>query len=227
MKKFLKFKLLILLALSTILFAFLFGCSKNVDYTPYVSQLRLSVYQGSSQNFKVTAYAEKRETPFIPNGTVSELINAVIVKVEFLNGSPSDANLKLFYGEKSITAPLTYNPVSEKSTATIKVENLPSSPSITVEITSGEILEKLTLSSVIFDKTISYQEAINQAINADKELSSKLFKAEVSAEINVRIIVGDGKNYYYVGLIDKLGNTTAYLIDGETGSVLAKRSFKA
>lgn len=227
MKKFFKFKSFIVLACFIILSSTLLGCSKSVDYTPYVSQLRLSVYQGSTQNFKVTAYAEKRETPFIPNGVVGELINVVIVKVEFLNGSPSDASLNLYYGEKTLTAPLTYNPVSEKCTATINVESLPSSPSVTVEITTGETTEKLTLSSVIFNNTISYQEAINSAVNADKELSNKLFSGEVLAEINVRIIVGDGKNYYYVGLVEKGGNTTAYLVDGETGSVLAKRSFKA
>ena len=218
-------KKLLILFVTIISFAFtLVGCGETVNLDEYISQLRLSVYEGESQNFKVVCYAEKRETPFNADGVVGEIKNAVIIKVSFLNGAPNDANATLSYGSESYQTALNYNPVSEKSNATVYVENLPSLPSINIEITSGDICEKVTLSSVIFDNTVTYSEALKSVINSDKEKSNRLFGGgEESAEIHVRLIRTDGKNYYYVGIVEKGGKTSAYLVDGETATILAKK----
>lgn len=201
------------------------SCNKELDLSSYVSQLRLAVYEGESQNFKAVAYTEKRETPFNADGVVAEIKNAVIIKISFLNGSPNDVTATLSYGVENYETSLTYNPVSEKSTATIYVQNLPTSPSVNLTVTSGDVTEKLTLSSVIFDNTVTYNEALKSVVNSDKERVDKLFnEGNVSAEIHVRLICADGKNYYYIGFVEKGGKTTAYLVDGESAKVIASKS---
>lgn len=201
------------------------SCKTGVDYSAYVSELRLAVYEGKSENFKAVLNAEKKEYPFIADGYVGEMKNTLILKVEFLNGSPDDASAIISYGEISNSANLSYNPVSGKSTASVTVNELPSSATVTVELTSGEISEKLTLSSVVFDKTINYSDAISSVASSDKETVDALFSNETAkAEIHVRIISGNGKNFYYVGFVENGGKTTAYLVDGETAEVLAKKT---
>ena len=217
-------KILAILAAVSLCFGVLISCKNNLNLDGYISQLRLSVYEGENQNFKATIYAEKREVPFNADGIIGEIKNALIIKVEFLNGSPDDVNATISYGVEKYETALTYNPVSQKSSANIYVQNLPTLSSVNVEITSGDSSEKLTLSSVIFDNTITYTEALNSVVNANKEKMETLFSSSGgAAEIHVRIILGDGKNYYYVGVVEKGGKTTAYLIDGEAGSVLAKK----
>ena len=39
----------------------------------------------------------------------------------------------------------------------------------------------------------------------------------------MRLLADEGKCYYYVGVIDREGNTAAYLVDGENGNVIAER----
>ncbi len=219
MKKFIVF---ILCVCSAFL---LFGCNGEFDYSSYVSELRKTIYEGESQTFLVSLYAEQREDPFIDDGYVGKIKNAVIVKVEFKEGSANDVKAVITYGNETLNASLSYNPVSGKSSAIITVENLPETAGVNVEITSGEICENVTLSSVVFDKTVDYKEAIKSAVNSDKGIIEKLFEeGNVTAEIHVRLICSDDKNYYYIGFVERSGKTHAYLIDGETANVLAKKT---
>ena len=201
------------------------SCNSEFNYSAYVSELRQTIYEGESQTFLVSLYAEQREDPFIDDGYVGEIKNVVIVKVEFKQGSANDVKALITYGNETHNASLTYNPVSGKSSAIIKVENLPETAGVNVEITSGEICENVTLSSVVFDKTVDYKEAIKSAVNNDKATLDKLFEeGNVTAEIHVRLIRSEDKNYYYIGFVEQSGKTHAYLIDGETANVLAKKT---
>lgn len=217
----------VLAMLLTVVCVLLFtACSDNsFDYYKYVSELRLGIYEGESENFKVCLSAEQREFPFAADGYVGEIKNALVIKTEFKNSSPDDASVSIDYDTQNVKGSLSYNPVSGKSTATLTVEKLPVGSSVNVEITSGEITEKVTLSSVVFDKTVDYLTAIKSIADYDKETVNRLFlSGSENAEIHVRLIHGDGKNYYYIGFVDTSGKTDAYLVDGESGSVLAKKS---
>ncbi len=202
------------------------SCQKPYDFSKHVSQLRLNVYEGESDNFKVTVSSEQRENPFIADGYVGQMQNVLIIKVEFKTSSPNDATAVINYEGQSLNATLSYNPVSGKSSAMIGVENLPKVANISVDVTSGEICEKLSLSSVIFDKTIDYLTAISAVQSSDKETVNRLFfDGEVLAEIHVRLISSNNKIYYYIGFVESDGKTSAYLVDGESATVLAKKNF--
>ncbi|MBO5889014.1 MAG: hypothetical protein J6Q58_02615, partial [Clostridia bacterium] len=72
---------------------------------------------------------------------------------------------------------------------------------------------------------LSYSEVLESVRKNDSQIVKELFNnTNVSTEIHIRIISDKNKNYYYVGLSEKSGKTHAYLVDGITGEVLAKKS---
>ena len=58
----------------------------------------------------------------------------------------------------------------------------------------------------------------------EKELLKTLTNGkEFAGELYVRILY-ENVPYFYVGVVDRKGNVTAFLLDGKTGKILAKRS---
>ena len=86
--------------------------------------------------------------------------------------------------------------------------------------------ETITANSVLYDGVIAPEKALFYAVNYDSETFNSLIdKNFLNAELHVRLLY-DEKCYYYVGVCDTEGNVTAYLIDGEKGTVIAKKNLK-
>ena len=93
------------------------------------------------------------------------------------------------------------------------------------KITVGDKSEVIELYSQKLATDCTYLEAIDAVQNYDGETVERLFYGNRAlAEINVRLISDDGKNYYFVGLIEEGGKTSAYLIDAATKTVIATRT---
>lgn len=220
MKKFIVMLFLTLFAcFSALAFS---GCEKSADLSPYVSQNRMQIYGGKSENFDLTLYAERREEPFIGDGYVGEMKNVLIIKLDGVGGDVASADVTVVYdNEEKVFA---YDKGVRNSNVSA-VEKLPQSPTVTAKITRGDKSETIELYSKKLSTDCTYIEAIDAVQKYDGETVERLFYGNRAlAEINVRLISDDGKNYYFVGFIEEGGKTSAYLIDAETATVIATRT---
>ena len=81
---------------------------------------------------------------------------------------------------------------------------------------------ELTATSVRTEKTLSPEEALNFAVDAERELLGRMTAGNTfEGEFTVRLM-RRSRNYYFVGITGKKENA-ALLIDAETGEVLARR----
>ncbi len=212
------------LIVTIIMLSAVISCKKDVDLSYYVSELRENVYVGEVDSLKVTVYPEKRETPFIADSYVGKLKNQLIVKIDGENVTLDDAEIILSYDKTTAQGSFNYSPIGGKYVCNIEVENLPKNGSINGVLKTGEKECEFVLSSAVTSSAISAKDALNSVKKHDFKTVDKLFcDGKVEAEIHVRIMADKERNYYYVGFVSKNG-TYAYLIDGRTGEVLAKKS---
>ena len=200
------------------------SCKAEVDLSYYVSQLRENVYTCEVDGLKITVYSEKREVPFIADSYVGTLKNVLIVKVDGQNVNIDDAEISLSYDKTTATGSFTYSPIGGKYACQIEVDTLPKNGTVNGVLKTGGKELQFVLTSAVVSGSISVSEALNAVKKHDSETVEKLFNdGKVETEIHVRIMADGTRNYYYVGFVTKDG-TYAYLIDGKTGEVLAKKS---
>ena len=97
--------------------------------------------------------------------------------------------------------------------------------SITIDIVCGENTTTVTLYSKLNEDTISYTDALKKATDkASDFLKEHTKKGVLKAEIAIRLLCENDKNFYYVGFICEEGLKRAYLIDGKTGEIIAEKN---
>ncbi len=224
MKKKIYKKLVVLL---TSLFVILAStsCKDNMDLSIYVSEYRSGIYEGEGSNLNLTLSLENRESPFIIDGFVGELKKVLVVKLHSENRVINSASIKLNYGDYECSGDFEFSVLSGKYSAEIFVEELPNTPTVKATFFCGEETVELELKSKAISGNLGYKEVLESVRKSDGELVDSLFNvSSVSTEIHIRLICDKYKNYYYVGLAEKTGKIHAYLVDAETGEVLAKKS---
>ena len=78
--------------------------------------------------------------------------------------------------------------------------------------------------SKLNDKNISYIKALEISVNEGQSfLKEHTVKGVLKCEIVIRLLCENERNYYYVGFICEEGLKLAYLINGETGEIIAKK----
>ena len=211
------------MALTSICLAVLSSCASSTTLSMYVSQRRTGVYSGSLDEYSVTIYAEERETPFITDGYVGEMKNYLIVRLEKQGASLDNASIFISYDDVLVDASFTYNPLNGKYTAEEQVDRLPISKTLKVEIADENKRVEVTLNSLVLDEVMEVNKVLKCVQNYDKQVINSLFKnGQIGAEIRVRLLCSDGRNYYYVGFANS-NKTIAYLVDGVSGEILAKK----
>ncbi len=212
-----------LMVVVSIMLAVLSSCASSTTLSMYVSQRRTGIFSGEKDGYLVTVYLEQRETPFVSDGYVGEMKNFLVIRLEKTGEALKDANIFISYDDVLVDSPFTYNPLNGKYTITEQVDRLPISKTLDVEVTDGESQVKLTLNSAVLDDTMEVNEVLKCVQKQDKQVVNSLFKnGKAGAEIRVRLLSGDGKNFYYVGFANAK-KTIAYLIDAKTGEILAKK----
>ena len=103
---------------------------------------------------------------------------------------------------------------------TLDVSSLSSIP---CHIKYGETELELNAVSVRNENTLPYATVLKNLQTEEAELFSSLTdKYGFAGEIYIRLIYEDSP-YYYIGIIDREGNINAFLVNAETGKILAKR----
>ena len=205
-----------------VLFSIAFcACKKEIRYFDYVSELRSNILLARQDGFSLRVYAVEKEYPYIADGVKRE----TSVRTEIYLLAPS--------GDKNYEIAFTINGVThsgEMSFDNVKAEyyyscssDISLSEKLTVSISHGEIVKEFTAVSVTTADTLSPEKALQTLIKTENGLFEDMTdKYGFAGEIYIRLIYEE-KPYYYIGIIDRNGNTTAFLMNAETGKVLAKR----
>lgn len=216
-----KTRLLAAALLLVVLFLFFPSCSKTVDYLDYVSELRSNVFLARTEEFSLRIYAVEKETPYASDGVKRE----TSTRTEIYLAAPS--------GDKTYTIAFAVSSESyggEMSYDNVKGEyyyfctlDIRSQTELSCTLSCEDGETALTAQSVLTDTTLTPEAALKTLIGNESALFESLTdEYGFAGEIYLRLIYEENP-YYYVGVIDREGNVTAFLMNATTGKVLAKR----
>ena len=216
----LKSRLTCLLFLPIVLFS-LCACKSKVEYFDYVSELRSNIFLARNEDFSLRAYAVEKETPYSPDGIKRETSK----RTEILLIAPSgERDCELFFtiDEHTYGGDMSFDNVRAEYyfSCTLDVSTL---TAITFELHYGESVLKLTANSVKTSTTLSPNDALRVLMKNENELFASLTdKYGFAGEIYIRLLYEEAP-YYYIGVMDRKGNSYAFLLNATSGELLAKR----
>lgn len=201
---------------------FLFpSCNKTVEYFDYVSELRSNIFLAKTETFDLRIYATVKESPYSPDGVPRECFSRLEAYLLSPEGNKSVC-LSMQIDGQTQGGEMSYDNVKGEYyyACSLDVSTLSSIP---CAITYGEESIELIASSVVTKDTISPQAALEKVKAENSELFSTMTdKYGFAGEIYLRLLYEDSP-YYYVGIINRNGGCTAFLLNAETGKILAKR----
>lgn len=211
------------LTLLTFLFVFTVACNSKPEYFSYVSELRKDVFAGENEQFSVVVWAGAREQPYAADGIKNQTNLSLTVKITQKQETGDNLEVTVKFDDKVYRAKTGFHPVKSALCAEIGVDKLPEKQ-LAVEIAYGEKIDALTLESKLLEGTISYNDALNRAAEkASDFLKANTKNGKLNAEIAIKLLCENNRNYYYVSILSVSDEKRAFLIDGETGDVLAER----
>ena len=217
--KLLRFVLLsILVAVS----ALLISCKKTVNRFDSVSEIRSNILLASSDEFSLRIYIGEREVPYSTDGVARETSPRFDAYMVAPNGTKT-YNFHFKIGSETYGGEMSYDNVKGEyyyfcSLAVGQLDEL------SCEISYDEERIVLTAKSVLTEQTLSPKQVLQKLEELETDFFASLTdRYGFAGEIYVRLIFED-KPYYYVGVIDRKGNASAFLLNAETGKLLAKRT---
>lgn len=217
-----KFIYIVFLSIFLTFFWVFSGCASKNPLLDSVSQLNSNLYLGESQNYLVSAYYGFSENPATLDGKVGSIeyqFRIILQNVEISNQTYS---VSFDYDGATYKKDLEQNLVSNKLEAKFNIENF-NLNNLEITVFLAESSEKVQLNSIVNSTCKSYLNVLDKLYASPEIISPYLVDGKMTAEIHLRILEKNGKNYYYVGLIKK-SNVKAFLMDAETLEVLAVRN---
>ncbi len=166
-------------------------------------------------------YAVKKEVPYVADGIPRESdwrFEAYLVAPE----GNQTTNLTFQMDARSFGGEMSYDNVRCEYyyTCSLDVSTL---SVIDCKVMYGEKEVTLSAKSVKTEKTLSPKAALSALIAENSEqFTAMTDEYGFSGEIYLRLIYEDSP-YYYVGIIDRNGKISAFLMNAETGKILARR----
>ena len=200
---------------------FLTACKKQVDYFQYVSELRSNIFLAQTESFSLRIYSVTKETPYVADGVPKELSTRTEV---YLTAPSGDKTCEIFFqaNGKEYGGEMSYDNVKAEYYYSCSL-NTSSLSQITCKIIYEESEMQVNASSVLNANTLSAKDVLNVLQTKESELFTAMTdKYGFAGEIYLRLIYEDAP-YYYVGLIERNGRINAFLINAQTGKILAKR----
>ena len=197
------------------------ACKKEIDYFSYVSEVCDNILLAKNETLSVRAYAVNRENPYLADGVPRERT----ARAEFFITVPSadkaceiafEVNGKMFGGDTS------YDNVKAQYYFSCSVD-ISSLKTLPLKITYGEDVHTLTMQSVKTDKTLKPRQLLESLRKEKSDVFTVLTdEYGFAGEIYIRLLYEEAL-YYYVGVIDRNGKTQAFLLNAQTGKILAQR----
>lgn len=191
------------------------------DYSAHVSEARSDLFCAQTEEFSVTLACVQREYPFLADGIACSQSTLIEITLEDCQNAENYSVFLTLDGVR-LGGEMTYRNIRNDYFFSQSVKQFPEgSVSLCVEWENES--REIAATSVKNERTLTIKEALDCAVSAEKEhVQAMTENGTFCGEFYVRLLRRD-KNYYYVGIIDRNGNTLALLLDGESGEVLAKR----
>lgn len=211
-----------LIFLILFLFFTLTACKKEMDYFPYVSELRSNVLLAETDEFSLRVYAVTKESPYLPDGIPRESNTRLEAYLTAPEGNKT-CRISFSIDGRDFNGEMSYDSVKAEYffSCTLDVSQTKTLPchleynGKTVELNAVSIRQSNTLSAQEILKTL-------QGLEADL-FASLTDKYGFAGEIYIRLIYEENP-YYYVGVIDRNSKVNAFLLNAQTGKLLAKRT---
>lgn len=220
MKKFVRIICIISLILTL---PVIYTCSCKQDrLQSAVSQIRSDIFKGSGKTYSVEVYSEEKEFPFVNDCFVGEKKTCLVVKIK--DCFENNLTINLSYDNKTYSAPLSYVSVSNSLSATVLVSKFPNG-SLDVTVSSEKGDDSFTAYSVKKNDAISPLTALKCVKNNEKDFISSLYKdGSYKCEVYIRLLSEGEYNFYYVGFAQGDNKITAFLLDGQSGEIIAGKT---
>lgn len=197
------------------------ACQKETDYFSYVSELRNNLLLCKTEDFSLRIFATDKEYPYQMDGVVRDHSPRAELWLTAPSGD-KDYSVSFTYENKEYGGDTSYDNVKGEYYYSCSLD-LSNAKELAVTLTSGDTKTELRAVSVVTETTLTPQNALKKLVSAEKSTFDKLTdKYGFAGEIYLRLLHEDCP-YYYVGVIDRNGKCTAYLLNATTGKVLAKR----
>ncbi len=209
-----------------VLFLFLLfcavGCQKKIDYLNYASEIRKNIFLAKTDTFSLRIYDSVKESPYAPDGVPQERFSRLDAYLHTPEGNKSVHFTFTFEGE-NYGGEMSYDNVRGEYYYSASISLPEGVMSLPCKIRYGEEEYEMTASSVLTEATLSPRAALTALQKQDSEVfTSMTDKYGFAGEIYLRLLY-ESAPYYYVGIIDRQGKCIAFLMNAETGKVLAKR----
>lgn len=207
----------------TLITPLVFSCScKKDELSSAVSQIRSDIFKGSGEKYSVEIYSEEKEFPFINDRYVGEKKTCLVVKIK--DCFEKNLTVTLSYDGKNYSSPLSYLNASNSLTATVLVPKFPVS-TIDVTLSNENGNDSFTARSVKKSDAISPLTALKSVSKSEKDFVSSLYVDGVfGCEIYIRLLAEGDYNFYYVGFAQGDNKITAFLLDGQSGEIIAGKT---
>ncbi len=216
------FSTLLCLVIFLVSAASLCACNKKPVLTEYISEHRNNLFLYSGDGFFIKAQNTAREHPYVADGYKGEMSHRAELFITAPNGTQTCVIAFIadgieHRGEASydnVKQHFYYSCAADLS----KAETLP----LLVSFDGNE--QEITLASVKKEALLQPAELLSKLFSQEAELlKSLLHGKEFLGELYIRLLY-ENAPYFYVGVVDRSGNITAFLMDGKTGKILAKRT---
>lgn len=202
------------------------GCSKEIDVSDYMSDIRETLYAAEDDKLFVTVVSGERENPYKYDGIKNPNVDFCIVSV-FPKNAKIDENtldIDLVVGDTTHEITLEKSPYENAY-----LEDLGS------KIAAGQnvkfVCDDLGVSLNLVNESQMWEITSAEAIKIGAEelsdkINSQIQNGVLKGECYLKIIYDksrDMKNYYwYFSFVPETGNASSCVIDPTTGKVLAK-----
>ena len=199
----------------------LFSGCKGEDYKKYLSEVTSDVFAVETEDYSLTLSCIAREVPYVSDGVACPMQNVVEIVLKPQETDSAASYCVVLEGMPALSGELSYRTAKGDWFLSGSVENFPEG-SVSLSIQKDGETASLTARSVKTENTLTPEEALSFAVNAESELISRMTAGkQFQGEFRVRLLKR-GSNYYYVSIVGKAENA-ALLLNAETGDVLARR----
>ncbi len=201
-----------------------FGCGNVNRLYSRLSELRLNLYEGESENYSLRAHYGFCEIPYINDGTVGEKVYKLTFKLSCKTTEDADYSVSFTFNETPYKSSFKADPISGSLIATVETETF-NLNEFKVYICAASSSETVTLKSTVSENAIDYKTALDRLNESQSAMLDGYLddNGNLTLEIRQRIITKNQINYWYIGLVDADGNLKALLMDAADGKILAIR----
>lgn len=200
------------------------GCASEPDLCDSVSEYRSELYSGTEGDYSVFATYSEREYPYLADGNIGDMTALFEVALTAADNTKT-YELTFVSGGETYTAQLNFDsvrmahtwsrtlPKPQETELVFTIRNADEPEGETVTVTAHALRESDTLdaSSLLSAAYRAYPERFDALKDGNR----------FAGEIHIRLLSGEKGCLYYIGLIDRTGNTFAMLADAKTGEILA------